>query len=181
VRPGKSDRAFYAQVADGSEYPMPRGGAERLLNAMGFSSKSQLREHRQLLSLPDEVWQWADDLDWAQRRIRDMQQKAKGDPAELLAIAQMNAHQDGLSVGMPTLGDIPNGNLRPPALLPPTGPHRRGKILISREDQAKLRELMRIRGGVGESNKSTKNLVRQEITAARRWLTQLEEALDKDG
>jgi hypothetical protein len=40
---------------------------------------------------------------------------------------------------------------------------------------------MRIRGGVGESNKSTKNLVRQEITAARRWLTQLEEALDKDG
>jgi hypothetical protein len=180
VAPGDCDRVYYAQVADGSEYPMPRGGAEKLLNAMGFTSKSQLREHRQLLALPDQVWQWADDLNWSQRHIRDMARQANGDLKRLLKIAQLNAHQDGLSVGAPTLSDIPNGADRPPALLPPTGPHRRGKILISREDQAKLRELMRIRGGVGQANSSTKQVVRQEITAARRWLTQLEQALDRE-
>ncbi|MBZ0301752.1 MAG: ParB N-terminal domain-containing protein, partial [Anaerolineae bacterium] len=103
VEPGESDRSFYSQVADGGQFPMPRGNTERLLNAMGFTSKSELRENRSLLTLPDEVWQWADDLGWAQYRVRRMQQLADRDPERLIEIARREAEKDGLSVGIPTL------------------------------------------------------------------------------
>ena len=118
VEPGGCDRAFYSQVVDGKRFPMPRGESERLLNAMGFTSKSQLREHRSLLALPDEVWQWADDLGWAQRRIRDMQRRSNDDEELLVKIAQREAAKDGLHVGMPTLPHIPSGPRRLPRPTP---------------------------------------------------------------
>lgn len=179
VSPGDCDRAFYAQVADGGRFPMPRGNTEKLLNAMGFTSKSQLREHRSLLTLPDEVWQWADDLGWAQRRIRDMQRRAEGDTIRLVEIARREAELAGLSVGTPTLRHIPKPPDPSPALLN-DGPHRRGKILISREDRSRIRELMLLRSGVGQVDQLTKQYIRDEIAVARRWLKQLEQALDSD-
>lgn len=179
VGPGQCDRVYYSQVADGAQFPMPRGNTERLLNAMGFTSKSQLREHRSLLSLPDEVWQWADDLGWAQRRIRDMQRQSDGSPERLIEIARRAAAQDGLSVGMPTRRNIPTPP-PPSPTLPAEGQERRGKILISREGRARIRELMLLRSGVGQVDPAYKQYVRDEIAAARRWLKQLEQALDGD-
>lgn len=177
VEPGECDRPFYAQVADGGQFPMPRGNTEKLLNAMGFTSKSQLREHRSLLSLPDEVWQWADDLGWAQYRIREMQKRADRDPERLVEIARREAYKDGLSVGTPTLTHIPK-RVAPSPPLPDASPERRGKILISREDRARIRELMLLRSGVGQVDEPTKQAIRDEIAVARRWLKQLEQALD---
>jgi hypothetical protein len=177
VEPGACDRAFYAQVADGGHFPMPRGNTERLLNAMGFTSKSQLREHRSLLTLPDPVWQWADDLGWAQYRIRKMQETAERDPERLVEIARQEAEKDGLSVGIPTLTPEPD---TPDTSPPPSdpGPARRGKILISREERSRIRELMLLRSGVGQVDETTKQTIREEIALARRWLKQLEQALD---
>ena len=60
------------------------------------------------------------------------------------------------------------------------GPERRGKILISREDRARIRELMLLRSGVGQVDDMYKQYVRDEISAVRRWLKQLEQALDSD-
>lgn len=180
VAPGDCDRVFYGQVADGNQFPMPRGNTERLLNAMGFTSKSQLREHRSLLTLPDEVWQWADDLNWAQYRIRRMQEQSGRDPERLIEIARRAAEQDGLAVGKPSRRNIP-----PPPAPSPTvsveGPERRGKILISREDRARIRELMLLRSGVGQVDEAYKQYIRDEIAAVRRWLKLLEQALDGDG
>ena len=64
--------------------------------------------------------------------------------------------------------------------LPDIGPHRRGKILISRGDRARIRELMLLRSGVGQVDNPTKQYIREEINAARRWLKHLEQALDDD-
>ena len=82
IAPGESDRKFYAQVFDSKEFPM-RGVTDKLLQAMGFNSRTQMSEHRALLLLPDQVWQWADDLNWAQRRIRDMQREARREDGKL--------------------------------------------------------------------------------------------------
>jgi hypothetical protein len=40
---------------------------------------------------------------------------------------------------------------------------------------------MRIRGGVGEADEPTKQLIREEMSAVRRWLKQLEKAVDDSG
>jgi hypothetical protein len=179
VVPGGCDRVFYGQVMDGKQFPMPRGESEKLLNAMGFTSKSQLREHRQLLTLPDVVWQIADDLNWAQRRIRDLMRRAGGDEETLIKLAQQQAARERLSVGTPTLRSVPD-NPKPSPTLPEDGPHRRGKILISRENRVKIRELMSLRSGVGQLDIQTRRYIHDEINAARRWLRQLEQALEVD-
>ncbi|MHB8629373.1 MAG: ParB/RepB/Spo0J family partition protein [Aggregatilineales bacterium] len=70
VSPGTSDRLFYAQVADGNEYRIPLGKSELLLNAMGLKHPGQLRHYRDLLRLPDEMWQQADDLNLKEGQIR---------------------------------------------------------------------------------------------------------------
>lgn len=180
VKPGGSDRKFYAQVSDGNQYSL-RGVTEKLLNAMGFSSNSQMREHRALLDLPDQVWQWADDLDWAQRRIRDMLRAARDADGKvsrkaLVEIARQEAAHEGLNVGTPSAQHIPGAaEVSPP--LPPDGPHRHGKSLLSREDKASLRLLMSLRSGVGEADTETKQMVLDKITQTRRWLDDLENQL----
>lgn len=98
---GGTELEYYAQVADGTMYRVPRGKGEQLLNAMGLKHPQQLREYRELLRLPFEVWQIADDFDWPQRRIRSLIRQAKDD-ADLIRLAKEAA---GLvdTVGMPTV------------------------------------------------------------------------------
>jgi len=67
-----NEQAFYAQVADGSSWRIPRGQGERLLNAMGFSDASQLRQYRALLRLPAELWRKGDDEDLSEGELRKM-------------------------------------------------------------------------------------------------------------
>jgi hypothetical protein len=68
---GECDRAFYAQVADGNVYRVPKGFGERILQASGLKSKAQLSQYRDLLDLPDDLWMQADEEDWPERRIRE--------------------------------------------------------------------------------------------------------------
>ena len=70
IESGGSERDYYAQVADGNEFRVPRGEGERLLNAMGLKNPTQIRQYRQLLRLPDDVWQDADDKNLTEGEVR---------------------------------------------------------------------------------------------------------------
>lgn len=97
VEPGGCDRAFYAQVADGALYRVPRGQGEVLIGALGLKNPAQLRQYRALLDLPDEVWTIADDLDWAEGYIREMD-KAAHNSMHFARLAALKASQEGYTV-----------------------------------------------------------------------------------
>lgn len=65
------DRAFFAQVADGNVWRIKRGMGQRVLDVTGLKSSGQIRQYRLLLSIPDEVWQQADDENWPEFRVRE--------------------------------------------------------------------------------------------------------------
>lgn len=71
------DRHFYAQVADGFEFPVAYGDRERIIAAMGKSNVSQVNQYRALLRLPDEVWESADAENTAERPLRDVLQSIR--------------------------------------------------------------------------------------------------------
>lgn len=62
---------FYAQVSSGDQFPAPRGMAQRIVDAMGLSNPSQIRQYRAILRLPHQIWVQADDESWTERAIRD--------------------------------------------------------------------------------------------------------------
>ena len=66
------EQTFYAQVADGTRWRIPRGQGERLLNAMGMTDASQLRQYRSLLRLPSELWRKGDDENLSEGELRKM-------------------------------------------------------------------------------------------------------------
>ena len=65
------EQDFYAQVADGSEFPVPRGKAEQVVSAMGLKNVVQIRQYRSILRLNKDQWEFADDTDMTERQIRD--------------------------------------------------------------------------------------------------------------
>lgn len=69
---------FYAQVADGELYRIPRGQGPRMVAAMGLSNVVQLRQYRALLRLPRELWIRADDENWTENAIRQMVDNVTG-------------------------------------------------------------------------------------------------------
>lgn len=71
------DRHFYAQVADGNEYPIPRGDREKVIAAMGKSSVTQVNQYRALLRLPDDVWLMADQEDKSEKALRETLQELR--------------------------------------------------------------------------------------------------------
>lgn len=68
----ENEQAFYAQVADGALWRIPRGQGERLLNAMGLSDAGQLRQYRALLRLPADLWRKGDDENLTEGELRKM-------------------------------------------------------------------------------------------------------------
>ncbi len=70
-----SDLAYYAQVADGREYPIPTTRMENFLLATGLKNKVQLRFYRALLRLPESVWIDADDNDLSEGYLRSWMER----------------------------------------------------------------------------------------------------------
>lgn len=68
---GQCDRLFYAQVADGNTHRIPKGSSEKILQATGLKSRTQIAQYRALLDVSDDVWQQADEDDWTENRIRE--------------------------------------------------------------------------------------------------------------
>jgi hypothetical protein len=58
------EKDFYAQVAGGADYRIPRGKGEMLLAAMGLKHGRDLKQLRAILRLPRETWDVADYLNW---------------------------------------------------------------------------------------------------------------------
>lgn len=70
VPEGGCDRVFYAQVADGNIWRIPKGQSERILQVTGLGSTSRLQQYRDLLNLPDEWWQKGDEEDLKEGGLR---------------------------------------------------------------------------------------------------------------
>lgn len=88
------EREFYAQVADGHVYGIPKGKGQLLLSAMGLQNGVQLRQYRRLLRLPDRVWQLADDFGWPENLIhREILTPAASDE-DVIELAEKLAVQE---------------------------------------------------------------------------------------
>jgi len=72
-----NEQDFYAQVSDGTQWRVPRGQGERLLNAMGLSDASQIRQYRALLRLSPELWQVGDEKDLTEGELRKLHAKSQ--------------------------------------------------------------------------------------------------------
>ncbi len=90
-----SEQGFYAQVADGAAWRIPRGQGERLLNAMGMSDASQLRQYRALLRLPAELWRKGDAEDLSEGELRKM--RAALDNVTRVTVARGKRKKDSIS------------------------------------------------------------------------------------
>lgn len=91
---GGSERDYYAQVADGQEFRIPRGEGERLLNAMALNSPTQLRQYRALLRLDDDRWQDADERNLGEGEIRHLKTLSMPRPAAPPAEVEDNPFTD---------------------------------------------------------------------------------------
>jgi hypothetical protein len=67
----EQEQDFYAQVSDGSNFPVPRGKGEQIVSAMGLKNVVQIRQYRSILRLTSEQWEYADDTDMTEYQIRD--------------------------------------------------------------------------------------------------------------
>ena len=88
------EQAFYAQVADGATWRIPRGQGERLLNAMGLPNAGQLRQYRALLRLPAELWRRGDDEDLSEGELRKM--RAALDTVTPVTVSQSKRKKDAI-------------------------------------------------------------------------------------
>ena len=91
----ENEQAFYAQVADGAAWRIPRGQGERLLNAMGLSDAGQLRQYRALLRLPADLWRRGDDESLTEGELRKM--KAALDNVTRVTVKKTNAKKDAVA------------------------------------------------------------------------------------
>jgi hypothetical protein len=99
----EQEQGFYAQVADGQVWRVPRHAGEKILNAMGLKNSVQLRQYRALLSLPDVVWVLADDLNWTESFIRKELRAGAHDENEVIRRAILAARAEGYTVSLVTL------------------------------------------------------------------------------
>lgn len=100
---GQADQAWYAQALD---LQVPSGQGEAVAAVLGLSHPRQVSHYRRLLALPNVVWNWADDFDWPEGKLRGWLRKAKHDK-DLIRMAQDEATR--------ALGNAPARPKRTPA------------------------------------------------------------------
>jgi ParB-like chromosome segregation protein Spo0J len=168
VQPGESDRMFYSQVGEGqgsNARPIPYGSGELILNAMGFKQPSQIRECRDLLRLPDEVWQIADDLHWTQGKIRELKRRSEGDDQKLISLAVKQAEAERYSVGIVVEDSTP---------LPRKAKKQPDGVFLSAENKKRLHKMWRLAERVGEARRKLSETEKYEIKMVIEWLTELQ-------
>lgn len=70
VKPGQSNQAFYAQVADGYKHKIPDGDIERVAHATGLKKRSRIAQYRALLRLPEDKWIQGDEENLTEGDLR---------------------------------------------------------------------------------------------------------------
>lgn len=92
------EQDFYSQIADGSQFPIPRGAGDKLVAAIGVQNTRQLRDLRRLLRVPEFMWDAADEHNWREGRIRNLLEEADGDESylERLFILELARDHNGI-------------------------------------------------------------------------------------
>ncbi|GAB4516231.1 MAG: hypothetical protein OHK0046_21200 [Anaerolineae bacterium] len=187
VKPGQSDRSYYAQVVP---HRVPNGTGEMLANGMGVSHRAAFTRCRSLLSLPDEVWILGDNFDLSEDDLlRLARYHDVGDAiAEAHNLASIVASRNNLTTSSPgaASGDKSAGSdkssadksAKSPALLDDPA-LKRGERLFSKENEHIARTLFALRDGVGQAERQTKQQILSHIEEMRRWLDHLEDAVSK--
>lgn len=85
------DRHFYAQVADGNEFPIPTQDGEQVVAAMGVPSMMRVRQFRSLLRLPDNTWASADA---ANETEGDLRKYLKAERDSQTSVTQVTHHSN---------------------------------------------------------------------------------------
>lgn len=169
-----SEHAYYSQVADGTQFRIPRGKSELLLNAIGLKSRKQLREYRALLRLPKQVWKIADDLDWTEYAIREMKSKADDDDA-LVQLAFEKAATEGYSV--PT-GTVSAGSTRQPIQLDKSANKKKKEPPVLGTSQYYsyfVKKMNSAKKGEPKAKKEASKMIEE----FRRWLDEQEESINQ--
>ncbi|MDX2076496.1 MAG: ParB N-terminal domain-containing protein [bacterium] len=66
------ERDYYAQVADGQEWRIIKGETQKVMTMLGLQDASQIRQHRALLRMAPDLWDFADDNDISEYELREM-------------------------------------------------------------------------------------------------------------
>lgn len=115
---GACDRLYYAQVADGNEWRIPRGMGQKIAAAMAVG-ETQLRNFRAMLNIPDEIWMQADDEGWSAFAVREwIANENKGRrPPQIQSytvpeetVSAQNGHTPAPAPTPPTYDTTPYGN-----------------------------------------------------------------------
>jgi ParB-like nuclease family protein len=167
IQNGENDRVFYAQVADGTQFPVT-GHGETILNALGFKQPSQMREHRDLLRLPDEVWQLADDLNWPYGRIADLRRKSLRDDKRFIQLAIKKAWNQGYEHIIPN-DDAPT--------LSEAKREEPVNLLVVAEYRRIFTSLWALARQVGEGDVRTNRADLENIRSLKKWLDDLEKVV----
>lgn len=163
---------FYAQVADGELWRIPRGKGEAMLNAMGLSDTVQLRQYRRLLRLPYAVWMMADDLNWSENRIQKYVLSNATTDEEIIRAALFQAAKDGYSVSELTVYgeylDFPE---------PAFDGYQNPGLYIMRDEitpHDAFRWLQKSASRIRFMDKTQIHQTREYILTVRQWLDELE-------
>lgn len=81
---GQPGQSWYAEAA---ALRVPHGMADEVALMIGLNSPRMTRHYLDLLTLPGEVWNWADQFNWTEGKIRGMIKRAQNSE-QLLRIAQ---------------------------------------------------------------------------------------------
>lgn len=144
------EQDFYGQVAEGQNYRIPKGQAERLLNATGIATTQQLRQYRALLRIPQDIWLYADDHDLKENAI-----------AGLVATSIEN------SVVVTTVKQETTPEI-----------YQRGKSVIRREHRAIANRVFSIREGIKDADADTKQAFRQDLSILKSLIDEIETWLE---
>lgn len=161
------EQAFYAQVADGELWRIPRGKGELLLNAMGLRHPGQLRHYRRLLRLPPLVWQLADDLDWSESFVQKDLLAQAVDDAALVELASEFARAQGYSVSALTLS--------PPRKARKARARSAASGTLSKTARTRLRKLLALDSATVRAVEPEKRrTLLEDVDLLRRWLDEVE-------
>lgn len=67
---GHCDRLYYAQVADGKKRKIKDGHGQRILDVTGIKNMVMVSRYRDLLNLPDKLWEEGDERNWTEGYLR---------------------------------------------------------------------------------------------------------------
>lgn len=177
-----TEQAYYAQVV---ELSPPHGKSGMLLSAMGFKHRNAISRYRDLLNLPGDLWQAADDYNCPESVLRKLL-RLQPDEARAAFVRWLNSNRpnvtsgDNSGSGKSQKANIPNRPPHSPTLL--TDPViNQGNRLFSKQKEQKVvqivKELARLRDGVGGANSGTKSQIRQVADEIRRMLDDIESNL----